>query len=255
MKLKKIVGLTLILLIMNLYAFPIPASADTESSYQYNVANKIDNDKENDIIFYIVILVFIGIIVVTTIKEKKTNKQTRKLGKKNQLVKEYFDDYKGEKELLEVLYPQFIKVQNALMNYDYNTLKETCTEDLYNKLKTDFDILKQKKYKNIMKDYTLNSYYITDIYAMDNIIVIEMYLDVTYKDYVVNLESNKITRGSTNTRVNNKYDLSFVINRNLIEKTCPNCGRMLKENTCEYCKVKVDANKKYLLNKKSISKK
>ena len=100
-----------------------------------------------------------------------------------------------------------------------------------------------------MKNFTLIESHVYDLKEENGIYIAKVYLEVRFKDYVENVNTGIITRGSINNKVCNTYILTFICTKekshNINE--CPNCGAEVKGNatgTCEYCKSKL-INKKY----------
>lgn len=160
--------------------------------------------------------------------------------------------------LLEKLYNIFVEVQKAWMEFDYDKLRELCSDELYNTYESQLEALKLKNGKNIMDNFELVFSDITGLKEIDGVVIIDMYLKVSFNDFVIDVDSKKVTRGRDDILVTNNYKLQFVIGKDDNKDTCPNCGAKITNNTsgvCEYCGSHVVIKpKNYVLNKKTIIK-
>ena len=208
-------------------------------------------------VYMIVAILLVCVIVVSCLIDWTKNKKEKKKINYNQLVRKYFNKYKNSKELLDALYMKYVRIQSCTMNFDYDNLEKLCSENIYNEIKNDIELLKPKKCKRIIKDYILNSYKLNNITEENGRITLEMYLDISYKDYIINLQTEKIIRGSSSKKTNGKFDLTFLIDKDVdVEEICPKCGTKLDGNICSICKEKVSTKlKDFILCKKSMAKK
>ena len=85
---------------------------------------------------------------------------------------------------------------------------------------------------------------INGIVKENDIIVIKMYLCVSFYDYVIDSKTNNITRGNSANKVNNKYILNFVTKNTDNNITCPSCGSDVEKGLteCEYCHTIINNN-------------
>lgn len=165
-------------------------------------------------------------------------------------VRKYFPDY-TEKSLIEHLFQIFIDIQVAWMNFDYDTLKKLCTDELYQSYKMDLEQLQSKHRKNIMDNISLNAANIMGITEENGTVIIKLFLHAVFNDYVMDVDNNSVVRGNIHTVLHNQYNLEFIVTKNLLEK-CPNCGKGLNgKNDCEYCHSHINNNySNFVLSKK-----
>lgn len=167
-------------------------------------------------------------------------------------IKKYIPNY-DEQAFLDERFKEFIYVQEAWMNFDYEALKKLVSNDLYNQYKMQLDVLKLNNQKNIMSDFIYEFSKITEIYEQNNIITVKIHLVTNFFDYIVNGE--KIVRGRNDKKVNVRYELTYVCNK-LSLGVCPSChGQLLDYSTqnCPYCKNKiVNIPKKWILTNKKV---
>ena len=166
------------------------------------------------------------------------------------LINNYFPTYSNSILLISTLYKIFEDIQIAWMNFDYDKLKELCTDELYNSYKTDLEILKTKNNQNIMSNFKFYSYEIDNITEQNDKIIIDVRIYVSFKDYIINSNTRSIVRGNKYNTFYNIYKLEFIYDKNTINK-CPNCGSQLTGRDCIYCNTHVETyNDCFVLSKK-----
>lgn len=203
----------------------------------------------------IVITIFLFALLVYIISsiscERKIKKEDISEDKLRRIIPNYTLD-----ELKKMVIQKFIDIQNAWMEFDYDKLRELCTNELYNSYATQLNVLKIKNGKNIMSDFITQYIYITDAVVENNNYVIKAVLKIEFYDYVINTINNNVIRGRKNTKVLNTYNLELVKSINDKEIKCPNCGSPVNAVTskeCEYCgsTIVFDSND-FVLSKKNI---
>ena len=157
--------------------------------------------------------------------------------------------------LKNTIFDLFVDIQTAWMNFDYNKLRELCTDELYNSYVSQLEILKLKNGKNIMKNFVKYDIKFVELKKENENIELSVYLYVQFYDYVINQKTNSIIRGSNCVKVSNKYLMTFVKGNNAKKEKCPNCGADIKANVsdvCEYCNSTVVKNAdNFVLSKKT----
>ena len=152
------------------------------------------------------------------------------------------------------VYETFIQIQNAWTNFDFDTLRKLLTDELYNMYNSQLQILKAKKQKNIMDNFSLDDIKIINMVKKEDTISVQVYLQVRFYDYVIEEKTKKVVRGDKSRRVIVSYVLTFVKAIEDKVKKCPNCGAEIEENTntCPYCHTKFEKlSTKYILSKKT----
>lgn len=156
-------------------------------------------------------------------------------------------------------YQIFYDVQMAWMNFDYNKLKELLTDELYNNYIMQLDALKLKNHKNTMKGFELIETCLSSLKEENDKYIAEVYLQVKFYDYVENVKTGMILRGTPNRKLNNIYKLTFIRTKEESNNinVCPQCGAHVEGNStgiCEYCKSKlVNDNYNWVMSKKEIN--
>ena len=161
------------------------------------------------------------------------------------------------KYLKDVTYERFIAIQNAWMNFEYDKLRELCTDELYNSYKSQLETLKLKNGQNIMSDFNLQQVNVIDIKEEDGKVAITVYMRVRFKDYVINQKTKEVIRGNSSSYMTNNYIMTFVRGKDAIDKdiSCPNCGAPISDTAsskCEYCGSDiVKDSSEFVLSKKT----
>lgn len=228
----------------------------SSSSYDSDYDSDYDGSGSSSPGFVIFVIIIIVIIVIASSSNKtgttKTYSIKSNIGDYDAKVNEYFPGY-TEKMLLDVLYNIFVNIQKAWMNFDYESLERLCTDELYESYRSDLEVLKLKNGQNVMFGFKLVDYNINSIEKVKNQIVVHMGLTVSFHDYVIDTNTNKVTRGNKNTVMTNNYLLDFVIDEDQTSiDICPNCGAKLTGNDCEYCHSHVEVkHRHFVLSRKT----
>ena len=200
--------------------------------------------------FAILIFIFPVMLCLPSNSFRKTN--NRKDINEEELNK-YIDI--SLNSLKEELYNKFIKIQEAWMNFDYDTLKKLCNNEIYNTYYEELEALKLKSGKNIMSKFDLLENKIIGITKVENNIIITYYLNVAFFDYVINTETNRVIKGYKSRKINNQYELKYIFSKKTINN-CPNCGGSIEPGTttCEHCKAVIvqDSNEFVMSSKRRV---
>ena len=134
----------------------------------------------------------------------------------------------------------FVNIQEAWMNFDYDALREYCTDELYNTYVSQLETLKLKNGQNIMSDYQNLDMKIVNITSENNVISLIVYAEIRFHDYVINMKTNEVIRGTKERLMTNHYLMTFVIKKSDTKSllNCPSCGAPFNHNAsgvCEYC--------------------
>ena len=231
------------------------------SNYSYSKTNKVDGF----LMFLMIIAPYIilpGIALFITFLIRRIRRNTENNSKQfdnyydvsNEVFKKYFDsDIAVTKNQI---YNKFCDVQNDWMNFNYDGLRKLCTDELFNQYKTLLEALKLKNEQNIMSDFKLNKIKIYNISERNGIISVYVFLEVSFKDFVINCESNKIVRGDDKVIFSNAYLLEFIKGKNSKIISCPSCGALVdvvSSKVCSHCKnTIVNSSDDLILSSKKI---
>ena len=166
-------------------------------------------------------------------------------------INKYIKNFNSVKFMKEI-YKDFIDIQNAWMDFDYEKLSSLLTDELYNQYVMQLDTLKVKNECNKMSDFTYHHGTITGIMKENDQIIITINLFVSFYDYID--RDGVVVRGNSTRKVKMIYEMTYIseINNN-IDK-CPHCGASITNNAsqrCEYCGcVITNISDKWVLSKK-----
>lgn len=197
-----------------------------------------------------IIIAFFIMFITRKIMKNRREKLEMQLKKYNLTIE----------ELSKQLYDKFVDIQKAWMEFDYEKLRILCTDELYNSYKSQLEILKLKSGKNIMKEFNLERSNIICVTIIENNIVVKINMVVSFYDYVVNTNTEKVIRGNKDSKVFNNYEMIFVKGVDSFDKViCPGCGALADVNAsgkCEYCNnVIVKESYDFVLSSKKLYKK
>jgi hypothetical protein len=198
------------------------------------------------LIFIIIIFaVFIALVAASSSKSGDTTNlnQTFKptLSYLNEEELEVLKSYGFTNEtVLDAAYKAYVNIQYAWSNLDIDKARKLLSDELYNTYKSQLNVLRAKKQKNVMSDFDYVGGGITSIKEDGNTLTISLELSVTCKDYLINTENNMTVRGNAYKTNHYTYSLTFVVakGKNAGVVNCPNCNAKLGEGTsvkCEYC--------------------
>ena len=187
---------------------------------------------------------------------------TLSLNKKKAITAEEFAKYIKDETMEEFIlnrYQDYLTVQYAWMEFNYDMLSNKTTNELYNQYQMQLETLKVKGQKNVMKDFIYTDGMITNISKINNQTVVTVELITRFYDYIINENSKVIIRGTDSKKISMHYQMKFI--KDDKQKTpvhCPNCGAELKKtstNVCEFCRTKITKETEdwLLSEKKAIS--
>lgn len=221
--------------------------------------------RETLIIMFVIFALTFGVpilIVVTSILNKKVKQQNiqREIQKTfTPIDKEKVNSIIPNFDIEEFnfkAYQIFYDIQIAWMNFDYDKLKDLVTDELYNSYVMQLDALKLKNHKNTMKDFELINSCIFDLKEENGVYIAKVGLNVKFYDYIENVNTGMILRGTANRKLNNTYVLTLIRSKEDTNKinNCPRCGAIVEGNStgiCEYCKSKlINKNYDWVMSKK-----
>ncbi len=234
------------------------SSSSWSSSSSSSSSSGDPGDAFATLVFFIIIIVIVYIISRASAKNAGSatkNAVMRADISEDEIKKLLPNETLGS--LKHMAFENFVAIQNAWMEFDYDKLRELCTDELYNTYTSQLDTLKIKNGKNVMSDFDQEEIKIIGIKKQDKLVTVEVYLRITFYDYVINQKSKEVIRGTKDHKLTNNYEMQFVRKQdNSKKKTkCPNCGAEIDTVTstkCEYCgsTIVVDANE-FVLSKKT----
>lgn len=166
-------------------------------------------------------------------------------------------NYNNIDELKTEIYNNYVAIQIAWMNNSIEDVRHLLSDVMFNMYESQLFTLSTKKQQNIMSDFKYMDAKIYNIKKISNGFIIETTLDVICKDYIINKDTKKVLRGSSNHKRHYLYSLKFKIGTKTVE-TCPSCHAKLPDQgssvKCSYCGSKVvrNSNNLVLIEKKML---
>lgn len=189
---------------------------------------------ENSILIAVMlglILSGILILILTPILNKrkiKIEKQTTNALTEKQIKK--IDDTIDIEKLKEETFDLYKKSEVAKTKFDYDTLKEILTNNLYQEEEQKLKLLKENKQKLVATNIKLQDFKIISIKKEEKKEYINIYLHVSQYDYAIN-SKKKVIRGTDETEYQIEYHLTLEKNKNKIKLNKKNCtGKWIKNN-------------------------
>ena len=190
---------------------------------------------------------FIGLIVFTVIfiiaiksaldKSKSTNVHPSMVDSSlsDDEIRKYIPNFDRNKFITD-RFNDYVQIQNAWMNFDYNTLRSKLTDELYNQYAMQLDTMKIKNEQHIMSSFKHKETAITEIYEENGELVVTINSVITFYDFIV--QNGRVVRGNSTKKITSLYEMKFVCNKDAMSNKCPSCHAPLNNNSsqvCEYC--------------------
>ncbi len=232
---------------------PSSEKKDTSKNDKSNTYSS-DLSKED---FYPYIITFILLVLLIPIEKYATKREAKerlgyakafenrkydpKLSLNPKLFSKYIQDETEEQFLLD-RFQDYIAIQNARMNFDYDAINAKTTDEMYNQYRMQLEMIEEKHQKKIMKDFTFVNGRVVEIQKIDDQTILTMQMNVKFCDYIIDEKTKEIVFGKRDEKISVYYLMVFVRNdkKDTITK-CPNCGAEIKKgaDTCEFCKSKI----------------
>ena len=255
-------------------------SSSSSSSYSHSSSSSYNHSSSSsasagEIFLEVIAVLCIWLIMVgicylcAKIQDKHDKKQLEKrknefnsLYKINKKVSEdEFSKYIKKESMADFVFERFqdyVDIQNAWMEFDYDVLSNKTTNELYNQYLMQLETLKAKGQKNVMNSFTYVKGKVTNIEKTDNQLAVTVEIVTRFYDYIINQKDEKILRGDDYKKVTLHYQMTFVKStKKSITTHCPNCGAELKKTSttvCEFCKTTItkESDEWLLAEKKSL---
>ena len=185
----------------------------------------------------IVIVMFVGIpsiIARGIIKDERAKHHPLKSLSDDE-IRKYIPNFDRNKFITD-RFNDYVQIQNAWMNFDYNTLRSKLTDELYNQYAMQLDTMKIKNEQNIMSSFKHKETAITEIYEENGELVVTINSVITFYDFIV--QNGRVVRGNSTKKITSLYEMKFVCNKDAMSNKCPSCHAPLNNNSsqvCEYC--------------------
>lgn len=197
------------------------------------------------LIIFIIGMIGSGIVVtVLSLDEKNVKEVTtewlHKMGK----------DYSKE-EFENTMFNQYVNIEYAKTNDDYNQLKDVVSDEEYNKILLDVKKDREQELKKVVDKINKGFSKLIGFKMVKDQEVAKLWVQYSCVEYVkgyreeLNEETNLmekkevIVSGSDTKPVFHEYVVTFVKERSTVEKVvCPSCGReykLLLRSKCQIC--------------------
>ena len=230
------------------------------SSDSYYSGSYSSGGSSDPIVLVVPLSITLIIVVVAIISSKQRGTMMPTTILKNvppfngEKLKEYLPDF-NPLEFKTQTYEIYKKIQIAWMNFDYDSMRESVTDEMYNMYKSQLTTLSVKKQTNIMKDFNLLAFNIVGMEIQDKTVSLTVTMQVECYDYIID-KNNKVVRGTDKRKVIYNYAMTF--NKGISSKPnkCPNCGAPLENvnsSVCPYCdSTIIGENYDWVLAKKQV---
>lgn len=224
---------------------------DSDYNYHYSSGESENLDTIDYVCAVLLLILYIVFMRITMSKIRNRYKNRRDQEEINSKNLTEITDI----ELKEKLFSIYKEVQIAWMNLDLSPVRNLLTDEMYNMYEMQLATLKNKNQKNIMEDIKLIDVKLISSNMVNGKEELKVMLEVTCRDYIIDVTTNSVVRGNENIINKYTYQLTFIKNNNIIKTKCPNCGGELDSNgsKCQYCRSTiVHETSDYVLSRKRM---
>ena len=242
-------------------------SSSSSSSYSHSSSSS-SSESAIEIVLRVIVVLYICYLCAKIQDEHDKKRLEKRKNEFNSLYKinkkvseDEFSKYIKKESMADFVFERFqdyVDIQNAWMEFDYDVLCNKTTNELYNQYLMQLETLKAKGQKNVMNSFTYVKGKVTNIEKTDNQLAVTVEIVTRFYDYIINQKDEKILRGDDYKKVTLHYQMTFVKStKKSITTHCPNCGAKLKKtstNVCEFCKTTItkESDEWLLAEKKSL---
>lgn len=234
--------------------------SDYDYDYDYDHGSGSGGIRITSFSDLLVILITVAILIILkNSKGKATPTQVHSSeiddSRIEEKIKQYIPDF-NKKEFLDNGYKIYVDVQNAWMNFELEKVKDKITPELYSSYESQLATLEVKGEQNIMNGFIKSKAFLKDVLSENNTITITTGYIIEFYDYIIDVASGKVLRGTKRNKARVTYEMKFrkTLDKNEKITKCPNCGAEVDINTtgiCPYCRSKlVVENTQWVLTQK-----
>lgn len=200
----------------------------------------------------IVIMVIIAYVAYRYFKSKKQNAGAQVYQAAQEDPGLPIDDLKAkdpnfnEQALLEKVGNEYVQMQQAWQNKDWEPMRAIMTDALFNQMARQLDVLKQRGLTNFVERIAVLDARIQRYAVEGDNDVLVIRLNTRICDYTVDDKTQQVVSGDRNRELFMTYDWKLIRQKDrktlaqasLTEVSCPNCGAPLSLNQsgkCPYC--------------------
>lgn len=158
------------------------------------------------------------------------------------MVNNMIDTKDETKELIGQVREIYLKLYNGIMNKDLSNVKKYLSMELYHEYNNLINNLYGPKEKQMYEDIEIVSTRILKTEEINDKKIITISLVSKYKNYIINTETDKVTAGNCERKVEKDNIITlvkFLDDSNIkILVECSNCGATIdisENEECEYC--------------------
>lgn len=211
-----------------------------------------------DLFFSVIFLIIFGLAQFDNHRVNLSNKKSTDENKlENQNIIQQASKNTDHKEFYDQVFKTYKDIQIAWMNNTLEEVRSLLSDEMFNMYKMQLLTLTTKNQKNMMENINFVEANIMDIRRSSNKEEIDVKLVVTCRDYIIDINTNKVLRGDKNIITEYTYKLSLIkTNQKTRIKTCPNCGSKIENHAstkCEYCNsIIIQDTNNYVLTEKKV---
>lgn len=228
------------------------SSYDRDYSSGGGSSGELSNEAKIIILVIFICIVLSVVLNVIFRKKKGTSSKSSYREMTEEEVRTIIPDF-NLKEFLDDRLNDFIEIQEAWQNFDYNKLREKTSATLFSQYSMQLDSLKVKNQQNIMSDFNKMDEIVLNVKDENNKYIIEVGLVISFKDYIV--QDGKVVRGDKDATIIQKYKLKFIKSKEDKYEFCPRCGAKLNDDasqTCPYCRTIISrVSTKWVMSEKT----
>ena len=110
-------------------------------------------------------------------------------------------------------YKIFYETKYSFTKFDLETLKQLVSDEIYNIYKMELDLLKEKEQREVFSNFELLSIKLIDLKEQEDNYFAKVCLNVKFYDYVENIITHNILKGSKSSKVDEIYMLTLISNK------------------------------------------
>ena len=164
------------------------------------------------LMFVLAVISFISKMIIRKNSKVKKEKKVFEDIKENEF-NNYFTDISLD-ELKKKIFSNYTDIKSAISNFDYDRLRELCTDELFHFYTERMETIKNDNKQNIMKAFKNRQLNITRVFKEDNQLVVMVYLDLAYLNYYIDSTDESIISGDKVYDIEEGYILHFVYDSN-----------------------------------------
>ena len=250
---KKSVLITICLVLIMSFCY-VSTFITTEVVDYRSIATKSKGDSSFTAIFVIALFamvigyfVFLKLTINKSIKKDVSKEILRRQNQKEQ--KEYAEllalyGYSKE-DMIDATFDAYSRVESAYSDLAIDKVKKLLFPELYSTYRKQQRSIRLRKLKNIITDIRFRSGKILSATETEGYLIVNIQLNITKRDYLVNTKDKSIISGYTNKLRNFSYVLSVTVDKKAKVTNCPKCSGKLDVksiNKCRYCGTKITRN-------------